>query len=116
MSDSTVYFIAFGTIIVINLLALQPWKRKSHSRTDALLPGECECSHLRCQHFDGDGACSAYFWLDANGKPKPQEEQAVCGCKIYIKEIDDDDDDHGGGDDVPTPTPTVDDLERLGKL
>lgn len=69
-------------------------------------PGNCECGHLRCTHFNGRGRCASQYPPDAENA-----EWRGCACQIFI--LDDDDDD---SDDEPEPiTPSTDELERMYK-
>jgi hypothetical protein len=67
-----------------------------------IMPGICECGHIRCLHVGGKGKCA---------KSYPPSDKwptgAICACQMFIKNNDDDD-----GEDEPE-TPSPEELERL---
>lgn len=78
------------------------WVTPSRSRpTPILLPGTCECDHIRSCHVRGEGKCMGEWPPDDK-----DDEWTECACQIYIRDDDD-------GEDEPEPTPTPNQLEEL---
>lgn len=68
-----------------------------------LLPGKCECGHIRSSHVDGIGKCSVSYPISVEWP-----DGASCACRIFIRDEDNDDDDDG---DPELPSPA--ELERM---
>lgn len=69
---------------------------------EVLKPGKCECEHLRCTHFNGNGPCSMKW-----PKSAKWPNGSMCACQKYIPKNND------NGDNWEMPTPSPEELEKL---
>jgi hypothetical protein len=68
-----------------------------------LMPGKCECGHIRCIHVGCKGRC-----MKSYSKSDEFPDGAICLCQVYIPKKD------NPPDPGPvSPAPSVDELERM---
>jgi hypothetical protein len=95
------------------------WWRKKEPEVPqmvmAMLPGRCECGHIRSVHIEGIGHCAVDCTRLVTDKERARlspGQYYFCACQIFIR------DNSKGGDGVPEvpDDPEVVELKKMAGL